>query len=174
MQSLREMIQDRTELLQEKSSKQKNIDLSESATVDASVSSDLANPQSLSILCLPSRTDADEITAAMVSQILESDGSHVQTASLASLSAEEFKVAGEFAADVVFLSATPPAAVMHARHLCKRIRAELPDVKLFVGLWRAQGDLAKAQEQIGCGAVVVATLADAQAEIRKISKSQLV
>ena len=56
---------------------------------------------------------------------------------------------------------------MHARYLCKRLRRRLPEVKLVVGLWDAQGDLNKAKERIGCGAIrVVATLADAQEQIR--------
>ena len=73
-------------------------------------------------------------------------------------------------ADVVCISATPPAAVMHARYLCKRFGARLPEVKLVVGLWDAQGDLSKAKERIGCGAIVVATLAEAQEQIRLLTE----
>jgi hypothetical protein len=68
-------------------------------------------------------------------------------------------------ADVVCVSATPPGAVMHARYLCKQLRRRFPNVKLVVGLWDAQGDLNKARERIGCGATVVATLAEAQEQI---------
>jgi 3-deoxy-D-manno-octulosonic-acid transferase len=56
--------------------------------------------------------------------------------------------------------------MMHARYLCKQLRRRFPNVKLVVGLWDAQGDLNKARERIGCGATVVATLADAQEHIR--------
>jgi hypothetical protein len=55
--------------------------------------------------------------------------------------------------------------MMHARYLCKQLRRRFPNVKLVVGLWDAQGDLNKARERIGCGATVVATLADAQEQI---------
>jgi hypothetical protein len=41
-------------------------------------------------------------------------------------------------------------------------------MKLVVGLWDAPGDLNKASERIGCGAIVVATLADAQKQIRQL------
>lgn len=51
-------------------------------------------------------------------------------------------------------------------YLCKRIRSRLPDVNLVVGLWDAQGDLNKARERIGHRAAVVATLADAEEQIR--------
>ena len=76
-------------------------------------------------------------------------------------------------ADVVCVSATPPGAMMHARYLCKQIRRRFPKVKLVVGLWDIEGDLIKASERIGCGATVVATLADAQEQIRLMIQQQL-
>lgn len=108
----------------------------------------------------------------MLSQILESDGSRAKTDTLISMEAGEFKAGDLLTADVVFLSATPPAAVMHARHLCKRLRSNLPDVKIFVGLWHAQGDLIKLQELIGFGSTVVTTLADAQRQIQQFAVSR--
>jgi hypothetical protein len=54
---------------------------------------------------------------------------------------------------------------MHGRYLCKRLRGRFPKLNLVVGLWDARGDLNKAKERIGCGATVVATLADAQEHI---------
>jgi hypothetical protein len=76
-------------------------------------------------------------------------------------------------ADVLCISATPPGAMMHARYLCKQIRRRFPTVKLVVGLWDMQGDLNKAKERIGCGATVVATLADAQEQIRLLMQEFL-
>jgi len=71
-------------------------------------------------------------------------------------------------ADVVCISATPPAAVMHARHLCQRLRSRFPQVPLIVGLWDAQVDLSKAKVRIGGGdkTHVVTTLAEAQEQVR--------
>jgi hypothetical protein len=71
-------------------------------------------------------------------------------------------------ATVVCISATPPAAVTYARHLCKLLRGRFPDVHLVVGLWNAQGDLSKAKVRIGGGDTthVVATLAEAQEQVR--------
>jgi hypothetical protein len=57
---------------------------------------------------------------------------------------------------------------MHARYLCKQLRARFPNLKLVVGLWDAQGDLNKAKERIGCGAAVVATLAEAREHIHRL------
>src|SRR4029078_12916801 len=108
---------------------------------------------------------SDEIAATMIAQVLETNGCHAQAVSITSLASEMVDLVDHYTADVVCVSATPPAAVMHARYLCKRLRSQLPQVRLVVGLWNAQGDLAKAPERIGCGAIVVATLADAQEQI---------
>src|SRR4029079_18009904 len=69
---------------------------------------------------------------------------------------------------VVCISATPPAAVMHARYLCTRLRARLPKVRLVVGLWDTSGDLTKAEKRIGCGARVVSSLAEAREQVRAL------
>jgi hypothetical protein len=50
---------------------------------------------------------------------------------------------------------------MHARYLCKRLLGRFPTLSLVVGLWDAQGDLNKARERIGCGALLFSSLADA-------------
>ena len=71
--------------------------------------------------------------------------------------------------DVVCISATPPAAVMHGRYLCKRLRGRFPRLNLVVGLWDAQGDLIKAKERIGCGAAVAASLSSAQEHVRQLA-----
>ncbi|MGA2253833.1 MAG: hypothetical protein ABSG53_04155, partial [Thermoguttaceae bacterium] len=77
--------------------------------------------------------------------------------------------------DVVCISATPPVAVMHARHLCKIVRGRLPEVPLVVGLWDAQGDLNKAKTRIGGAAKthVVTTLAEAQEQVRLLIRPLL-
>ncbi len=83
-------------------------------------------------------------------------------------------VAGDVAAllqrrtpDVICISATPPAAVMHARHLCRLVRARLPQVPVVVGLWNAEGDLSKAIARIGGAGTthVVTTLAEAHQQV---------
>jgi hypothetical protein len=75
--------------------------------------------------------------------------------------------------ELICVSATPPAAVMHARHLCKHLRGRFPKVKLIVGLWDFQADLTKARERIGCGTIVVTTLVEAQEQVRLLTQSHL-
>jgi predicted PurR-regulated permease PerM len=168
MQSLKELIQDHGERQREIQATKDAADAPE-AGGDA-ILADETNSSEISILCLPARTEADEITALMLAQVLETTGYLVQAVPVTSLTGELSDLVDRHTADVVCVSATPPAAVMHARYLCKRLRIHLPQVKLVVGLWDAQGDLTKAKDRIGCGAIVVATLADAQEQIRLLTQ----
>ncbi len=166
LQSLKEMIQDLGE-------RQQQIQAVEDYAHAREVSGDSSRVAGnsalrLGILCLPARTEADEITAMMLAQTLETTGCQVQVVSVTSLADEMDKLLDERTADVVCVSATPPAAVMHARYLCKRLRGRFPNVKIVVGLWDSQGDLSKAKERIGCGASVAATLVEAQEQVRQL------
>ncbi|HEY5566751.1 MAG TPA: AI-2E family transporter [Gammaproteobacteria bacterium] len=159
MQSLKEMIQDRAERQQERQVEMRTNAIPNAE--DGSQAGDQTDSPSVCILCLPARSEADEIASLLLAQVLEARGCLVQAVSLASL-ASGVEHVEEHKPDVVCISATPPAAAMHGRYLCKRLRGRFPKLNLVVGLWDAQGDLNKAKERIGCGATVVATLADAQ------------
>jgi predicted PurR-regulated permease PerM len=122
----------------------------------------------LCVLCLPARTEADEIAGTMLAQLMELPGCRVEAAPVASSPGELIDLVRKLKPQLVCVSALPPAAVMHARTLCKRLRGLVPAGNLVVGLWHAQGDRSKLKERIGCGAEaqVVTTLADAQEQIR--------
>jgi predicted PurR-regulated permease PerM/methylmalonyl-CoA mutase cobalamin-binding subunit len=156
LQSLKEMIHDRSEGPQQ---------------VDANEGID--DPSRVGILCLPAHDEADAIAGMMLAQLLATSGCLVQSVPVAPTGSKLVDLVERCKADVVCISSTPPAAVMHARRLCKRLRDRLPEVNLVVGLWDAQGDLNKARERIGCGAIVVATLADAQEQIRLLTQPRL-
>ena len=174
MQSLKEMLQDRSDRQQEKLAAQAkkdvaSADVAAGNTVSAEATKSKLSP--LKIICLPARTEADEITAMMLAQILGTTGCSVHAVSVMSLTDEMVDLIDQNSADVICVAATRPAAVMHARYLCKRLRVRFPSVKLVAGLWDSTGDLNKAQDRIGCGATVVSTLADALKEILLISES---
>jgi predicted PurR-regulated permease PerM/methylmalonyl-CoA mutase cobalamin-binding subunit len=127
-----------------------------------------ANSSRLRILCLPARDEADEIAGIMLAQLLAMKGCVVQAVSVTALASEMVDLVEQRQADVVCISAMPPAAATHARYLCKRLRGRFPEANLVVGLWNTRGDVTKTKERIGCGATahVVATLTDAQEQIR--------
>jgi hypothetical protein len=120
------------------------------------------------ILCLPARDEADEIAGMMLAQLLATGECLVQSVSFTAAAGDLVDFVERRKPDVVCISATPPAAVMHARHLCKHVRGRFPQLPVVVGLWNAQGDLSKAKTRIGGGATthVVTTLAEAQEQVR--------
>jgi predicted PurR-regulated permease PerM len=126
------------------------------------------NPPRPYILCLPARDEADEIAGMMLTQLLATNQCLVQSVPFTTAVSEVVDLVERRKPDVVCISATPPAAVMHARHLCKHTRSRFPDVPVVVGLWDARGDLGKATTRIAGGATthVVATLAEAQQQVR--------
>jgi hypothetical protein len=164
MESLKEMIQDRIDRQQELQAHEKTEETL-AANGDAGLV-DVIDAPKRCILSLPARSEADEIAAMMLAQVLETKSCVVQALSVTTLASEMVDLVEKRTADVVCISATPPGAMMHARYLCKQVRRRFPTVKLVVGLWDVQGDLNKAKERIGCGAIVVATMTDAQEQVR--------
>ena len=122
---------------------------------------------------MPARSEADEIAAMMLAQVLETKSCVVRAVSVTSLVSEMIELVEQRKANVVCVSATPPGAIMHARYLCRHLRRRFPSLKLVVGLWGLHSDLTKTRERIGCGAIVVATLADAQEQIRLLMQEFL-
>ena len=125
-------------------------------------------PSKVCILCLPAGDHGDAIAGMMLAQILATRGCLVQSVSVTPAAGELTALVERCQPDVICISATPPAAALHARHLCKRLRSRMPKVHLVVGLWNAQGDLSKAKLRIGGGerTHVVATLAEAEEQVR--------
>ena len=157
MESLKEMIQDRIDRQQETQAQEISEDTPAKEADSGLV--DLIDSPRLRILSLPARDEADEIAAMMLAQVLETSSCVVEAVAVTSLATEMVELVEQRKADVVCVSATPPGAMMHARYLCKHLRRRFPKVKLVVGLWDAHGDLNKVKERIGCGALVVATMA---------------
>jgi predicted PurR-regulated permease PerM len=153
LQSLKEMIDERNEGQQEVQANQEIKD------------GDARRP---CILCLPARDEADAIAGMMLAQLLATGDCLVQSASFTAAAVEVADLLQRRTPDVVCISATPPVAVMHARHLCKLVRGRFPQVPVVVGLWDARGDLSKARARIGAAATthVVTTLAEAQEQVR--------
>jgi hypothetical protein len=118
------------------------------------------------VLCLSARTEADEIAAHLLAQVLESHDCAVQVVSLDSTITETDKIIRKYAPHLLCISATPPAAIMHARHLGHQIRARCPSIPLAVGLWNLRSDLSKAQQRLGNVAALFTTLTDAQKHIQ--------
>jgi methylmalonyl-CoA mutase cobalamin-binding subunit len=132
----------------------------------------LPNGCGVNVLILPARDEADEIVSLMFAQLLEFAGYRVVTMSHAALVSEMVEAISAKEADMVCVSALPPAAVSHARYLCKRLQAREGEVKMVVGLWTLKKNLERAKERIICdGSVqVVTTLSGAMDAIEQLAK----
>jgi predicted PurR-regulated permease PerM len=98
------------------------------------------------IVCLPAHDRADEVTAAMLAQLLEQRGFTTLSFSSGGPSANEVLALIEPRQnDVVCISALPPYAFAPARAMCKQIRERFPKLKVMVCAWGFTGDAQKAK-----------------------------
>jgi predicted PurR-regulated permease PerM len=92
------------------------------------------------VLCIPAQDQADEITAAMLAQLLGQRGCVALSFPGDTEWEQMLEVVEPGAGDIVCISTLPPYAFAPARHACRRIRARFPDVGLIVGIWGFGGD----------------------------------
>jgi hypothetical protein len=82
----------------------------------------------------------------------------------------------EAAPDIVCISALPPFALLHARDLYKRVRANVPNAKIIVGLWTFSGDPIRAASRfniVGDDKLAI-TLAQAVLQVSVFRQIELV
>ena len=103
--------------------------------------------RSTTVVCVPARDEADEIVGLMLAQLLERAGYQAQAISIGTTS-EMLSQVKEINPDIVCISALPPFALLHARELYKRARANLPKARVVIGLWKFSGDPNKASSRL--------------------------
>ena len=92
------------------------------------------------IVCVPTRTSADETIGIMLVQLLERRGEPAQYLPLGSWE-EMTDQLFEYKPDVVLVSALQPFALTHVRKLYSQIRARLPQTNILIGLWNYNGPI---------------------------------
>jgi len=98
------------------------------------------------IFCVPAHDRADEITAAMLAQLLEQKGLGALSFPIVGPSLNElFALIEARRSDIVCISALPPYAFAPARAMCKQIRERFPKLKVVVCVWGFSGDTDKAK-----------------------------
>jgi predicted PurR-regulated permease PerM len=97
------------------------------------------------ILCLPAHDQADEITAAMLTQLLEQNGYVALSFPHGTSCLEMLALADPGKDDVICISALPPYAFAPSRMICKQMRGRFPSIKLVAGVWGYKGDAEKAK-----------------------------
>ncbi len=91
------------------------------------------------VLCVPAGDAADEVTAAMLAQVLPQAGVAVVTLPAAESFHDLLLVLHPQPEDIICVSALPPFAFANARTVCRQIRTGFPEVNLVVGIWGFSG-----------------------------------
>jgi predicted PurR-regulated permease PerM len=99
------------------------------------------------VVCLPARDEADEIVGIMLAQLLVRAGYQSQAIPIGTTS-EMLAQLKESRPDIVCISALPPFALLHARELYRKIRMQMPNVKMIIGMWKFAGDPVKAATRL--------------------------
>ena len=149
------------------------------AVSDVSTASNLASSPAasvshkLSILCLPARDEADETVGMMLVQLLKQRGIHSQVLSTEKLSGEMIEQVNAESTAIVCISALPPFASIHARYLCKRLRAKFSQLKIIVGLWQSGSIAEKTRHRLTAAGIdiLVTTLSEAASELELLSRN---
>jgi predicted PurR-regulated permease PerM len=118
---------------------------------------------------LPARAERDELGGIMLTHLLQGHGFDAVNATAALEPTDQLELVERHETEVVCISVVAPSTVIHARHLCLKLRAKFPTLKILVGLWTAPEKLADAANRLqDAGAdQVVASLADAVVQISR-------
>ncbi len=121
------------------------------------------------VICFGANDAADEVTAAMLAQLLERAG---YVALGFSLFPSPVSVLEQFSSgdstDIICICALPPLAAMHARSLGKELRTRFPELTIVVCLWATTDAQIERTEKL-VGEKVVTTLAAAIEHVSQLS-----
>jgi predicted PurR-regulated permease PerM/methylmalonyl-CoA mutase cobalamin-binding subunit len=123
------------------------------------------------VCCLPARADRDEIAGTMLVHLLQQQGFQAQNAPAKLVAGELVKMVDEADVDAACISVVAPSTVIHARYLCAKLRAQLPNLKIVVGLWGATENIIQAAQRLrdSGASEVVTTLADALVQLAELA-----
>ena len=120
---------------------------------------DLAPNWGGEVLCVAGRTDLDRAAASMLAQLLTKHGLRARVEGALSLSTANvirLDTTGVVLACVSVLDSSSPA---HMRYTIRRLRRKLPETKIIVGCWMAEGDTAALADTVKADAITT-TLRD--------------
>ena len=110
------------------------------------------------VMGFPARDQADGLALEMLAHTLDPNKWQMEILSNDMLVSQMVSLAEERKPAIFCIASLPPGGMSHTRYLCKRLRGQLPDLKIVVGRW---GQKAGAEEIEGvlheAGADLVAT-----------------
>jgi len=129
------------------------------------------SPPTCRVLCVPARAYRDELAGAMLVQLLRQQDFDAENASAMLSSGELVEMAAKSNPEAICISVVTPSTLIHARYLSTKLRAQLPHVKIVVGIWGATENMAGAGERLRSSGAdeVVVSLAEAMVQLAKFS-----
>ena len=131
------------------------------------------SPPTCRVLCVPARAHRDELAGAMLVQLLRQQDFDAENASAVLSGGELVEMAAKSDPEAICVSVVAPSTLIHARYLSAKLRAQLPRVKIVVGIWGATENMAGAGERLRSSGAdeVVVSLAEAVVQLAKFSVS---
>jgi hypothetical protein len=96
----------------------------------------------------PAHDEADEVALLIFRQLIDPTRYNVEVLSAGILVSEMTATVAEKKPPLVCISALPPGGLVQACHLCKRLRALFPRIKIVVGRWSGSGALDDGQNSL--------------------------
>jgi len=108
-------------------------------------------------LACPAFDKADVLALEMLTKLLSPLRWDIDVVRSEALTAEVVDRAVESGVSVICIGSVAPGGLAHTRYLCKRLRAQLPDVKIIEGRWGRKDNEENEQQLLEAGADAVAT-----------------
>jgi hypothetical protein len=86
------------------------------------------------VACIPARGEADEIAALMLEQLLVKRGIKARTLSCTGLACEAVEQVKSSDVKIACVAVVPPFGYAHARYLCRRLKEEIPELRLIAAV----------------------------------------
>ena len=141
----------------------------ENATVPVAYAESEAQQKRAPIICIPAGDPADELSAMVLAQLLEQSFHNTLLLPTESVTPEILERLGQDSGTILCISAMPPFVFTQTRTLCQRIREQLPENRILIGLWQSGQSPEIMRERFGSARPdrVVTTLAAALAMIEE-------
>ncbi len=142
------------------------------ASLEVAASSDASTESTQKhspVICIPAGDAADELTATVLAQLLEQSCHNTLLLPTDSVTPEILERLGQDTGTILCISALPPFVFTQTRTLCQRIREQLPENRILIGLWQSGQSPELMRERFGSARPdrVVTTLAAAMAQIEQ-------
>lgn len=130
-----------------------------------------ANAPAISVCCLATRDEGDEVASMMLAHLLVQAGYDAHAAAMGPhkdmLDEVEEQVCG-----ILYLSALPPFEISAIRRLYKRLRARFPQIRIGIGLWGYDGgaDNMRVLLRIVESDLIVTSLGEAVVQIQQFTE----